>query len=58
MQQDLRERLIDELHLAIAPVLLGRGESLFAGIDLRELGYHVVETTRGEKATHVLVAKR
>ena len=38
IQQYLREALIDELHVAIAPVLLGRGERLFEGVDLRALG--------------------
>jgi dihydrofolate reductase len=57
IRQYLRERLIDELHLAVAPVLLGRGEALFQGMDLRALGYRCVETVAGEKATHVIIAK-
>jgi len=55
IRQYLRERLIDELHIAIAPVLLGRGESLFAGIDLRALGYECVETRASDNATHVVL---
>jgi dihydrofolate reductase len=58
IRQYLRERLIDELHLAISPVFLGRGEAMFEGIDLRALGYQCVESTAGEKATHVVLAKR
>jgi dihydrofolate reductase len=58
IQQYVRERLIDELHLAIAPVLLGRGESLFQGLDWRALGYRCVQTVAGEKATHVVIAKQ
>lgn len=58
IRQYLREQLIDELHLAISPVLLGRGESLFEGIDWRALGYHCIESVAGEKATHVVIAKR
>ena len=42
IRQYLREGLIDELHIAISPVLLGRGEPLFEGIDLRALGYACV----------------
>lgn len=58
IRQYLREGLIDELHLAIAPVLLGRGESLFAGLDLRALGYECVEFLASPKATHVVVRRQ
>jgi len=55
IQQYLRERLIDELHIAISPVLLGSGERLFDGVDLRALGYKCVEHVASEKATHVVL---
>jgi len=58
IRQYLREGAIDELHLAIAPVLLGRGEPLFEGIDLRALGYECVEFVGTEKATHVVLRRR
>jgi len=58
IQQYLREGLVDELHIAIAPVLLGRGERLFEGVDLRSLGYECVETRASEKATHVVLRHR
>ncbi len=58
IRQYLSERLIDELHLAIAPVLLGRGEALFGGMDWRELGYRYLEMVAGEKATHVIIKKQ
>jgi dihydrofolate reductase len=54
----LQERLIDELHLAVRPVLLGRGESLWQGLDARALGYEVAETINGERATHVILRRR
>jgi dihydrofolate reductase len=57
IQQYLRARLIDELHVAIAPVLLGGGERLFEGVDLRGLGYQCVEFVASEKATHVLLRR-
>jgi dihydrofolate reductase len=58
IRQYLHERLIDELHLAISPVLLGRGEALFEGMDWRALGYRCVKTVAGERATHVVIAKQ
>jgi dihydrofolate reductase len=58
VRQFLRARLLDELHLAISPVLLGRGEQLYEGLDLPALGYEVAETVAGERATHVFVRKR
>ena len=57
VRQYLRERLIDEMHLAIAPRLLGSGEHLLAGIDLLALGYRVKEVVPEQKATHVVIAK-
>lgn len=57
IRQYLRERLIDELHIAISPVLLGRGEPLFEGIDLRALGYECVQSVASEKAAHVVLRK-
>jgi len=57
VQQYVRERLVDELHLAISPVLLGRGEAIFGGLDWRALGYEVAETVAGEKATHVTIRR-
>jgi dihydrofolate reductase len=55
IQQYLREQLIDELHIALSPVLLGRGERLFEGVDLRALGYECAEFVASEKATHVVL---
>ncbi|MBY8825256.1 dihydrofolate reductase family protein [Sphingomonas colocasiae] len=57
VRQYLRAGLIDEMHLAIAPVLLGRGEPLFAGLDLPALGYRVAESVAGERATHVVITR-
>jgi len=57
IRQYLREGLIDELHIAISPVLLGRGEPLFEGIDLPALGYACVESWASEKATHIILQR-
>jgi dihydrofolate reductase len=57
LRQYLRARLIDELHLAVSPILLGGGESLFEGLDLPALGYRVAERVAGEVATHVFIAR-
>ena len=58
IQQYLRARLLDELHLAFAPVLLGSGEALFGGVDLAALGYDVTERVPTEAATHIVLTKR
>ena len=57
IRQYLEAGRIDELHLAVAPVLLGRGENLLAGIDLVKLGFRVVEHVPAPKATHVVLRK-
>lgn len=58
VRQYLEADLIDEMHLAISPALLGRGESLFADIDLRAKGFHCTESVTTESAMHVVLAKR
>ena len=58
IRQYLREGLIDELHIAISPVLLGMGESLYEGLNLRALGYECVEFVASEKATHVVLRRK
>lgn len=57
VRQYLLAGAIDELHLAVSPVLLGRGESLFAGIDLPGLGYRVTEAVPTEGATHLVLTR-
>lgn len=58
IQQYLRLRLIDEMHIAIAPVLLGAGERLFDGIDLPALGYACTEHVASPLATHVVLSRQ
>ncbi len=57
LRQYLYEGLIDELHLAIAPVLLGSGEHLLSGIDLPKHGYHLSEHVATDNATHLVLTK-
>jgi dihydrofolate reductase len=58
IRQYLRAELIDEMHLAISPVLLGSGENLFAGIDAAGLGYRCVEHVPTANATHMVIERR
>jgi dihydrofolate reductase len=58
IREYLRDALIDELTLAIRPILLGTGEHLLHDIDLRALGYECAERIEGERATHVVLRKR
>jgi dihydrofolate reductase len=58
IRQYLQARLIDELHIAISPVLLGSGESLFGGLNMRSLGYECVQSAPTEKALHVLLQRK
>jgi dihydrofolate reductase len=57
VRQFLSKRLIDEMHVAISPVLLGSGEHLFAGLDLLKLGYRCSEHVSTAKATHSVLTK-
>jgi dihydrofolate reductase len=57
IRQYLRAGLVDEMHLAIAPVLLGAGEHLLAGIDAPQLGYECVKHVSTANATHVVIAR-
>jgi dihydrofolate reductase len=58
IQQYLRAGLVDEVHLAVAPAVLGGGERLIEGVDLRELGFECVEFVASQKATHVVLRRR
>jgi dihydrofolate reductase len=57
VRQYLRAGLIDELHFALSPVVLGQGEAMFAGIDLPALGFRVTEHQPSEHATHIVLAR-
>lgn len=57
IRQYLTAGLIDEIHLAISPVLLGKGEHLFGGIDAVSLGYKCTEHVSSERATHIVLTK-
>ena len=58
VRQYLQARLVDEMHLAIAPVLLGSGEHLMAGLDLPSLGYTCTRHVPSEKTTHVVITRQ
>jgi dihydrofolate reductase len=57
VRQCLHAGLVDEAHLAIAPVLLGGGEHLFHGLDLPTLGYRVAEHATTPRATHIVLER-
>jgi len=57
VRQYLTAGCVNEMHLAISPVLLGEGEHLFAGIDLPKLGFTPSKVVSGEHATHILLQK-
>ena len=57
VRQYLLAGLVDELHLALTPALLGGGEALFAGIDLAALGFAVARHAATDNALHVVLAK-
>jgi dihydrofolate reductase len=58
IREYLRAGLIDDLHLAVRPLLLGAGENLFEDINMRALGYECAESVSGERATHVFLRRR
>ena len=58
IRQYLSAGLIDEMHLAISPIVLGSGEHLFAGIDAAKLGYVCTEQVATSDALHVVLTKR
>ncbi|RZJ04488.1 MAG: dihydrofolate reductase [Brevundimonas sp.] len=58
VRQYLQAGLIDDLHIAVSPIMLGRGEPLWAGLDLPALGYEVKESIAGERATHLKIGRR
>jgi dihydrofolate reductase len=57
VRQYLRARLLDEMHVALSPMLLGQGEPLFEGLDLPALGYTVKEQVATEAALHLVIAR-
>ena len=58
VRQYLQAGLIDELHVALSPVLLGRGEAMFHGLDLPALGYRVMTSTPTDLATHIVLGRQ
>ncbi len=58
VQQYMRAGLIDEMHLAVSPMVLGSGERLFGGVDAVKLGYRCTEYAAGEGAMHVVLTKQ
>ncbi|WP_192363496.1 dihydrofolate reductase family protein [Mesorhizobium mediterraneum] len=57
IRQYLQEKLVDDMHLAMSPMLLGSGENLFAGIDMPRLGYRCSEQVATPLATHLIIKR-
>ncbi|HKS76204.1 MAG TPA: dihydrofolate reductase family protein [Terriglobales bacterium] len=57
IRQYLQAGKIDEMHLALSPMLMGEGEHLFSGINLHQLGFKVTRSVAGENATHIFMKK-
>lgn len=57
IEQYLQSRLVDELHIAVSPVILGSGERLFRNVDMVALGYRCVERVGTEKALHLVLSR-
>jgi dihydrofolate reductase len=57
IKQYLEAKLIDKMHIVISPVLLGKGENLFSGIDMVSLGYKCSDYVTTENATHLIITK-
>jgi dihydrofolate reductase len=57
LRQYLQAGLVDEMHLAVTPILLGSGEHLLAGLDLPALGYTCTESVPSAKAVHYIVSR-
>ncbi|MGQ9427200.1 dihydrofolate reductase family protein [Gilvimarinus sp. F26214L] len=58
IRQYLEARLVDTMHLAVSPVVLGKGENLFAGLDLPALGYEVQRHTPSDSVIHMVLGRR
>ena len=58
IRQYLQAGLVDEMHLAMSPVVLGKGEHLFTGIDMKQLGFECTEYVATEKVTHVVLTRQ
>ncbi len=57
IRQYIQAGLVDEMHVAFSPTLLGKGEPLFASLDLKELGYELARHATTPNATHIVLEK-
>jgi dihydrofolate reductase len=57
VRQYLQAGLVDQMHLVQSPVLLGRGEALFAGIDLGALGFRCIGHQASAFAQHLMLSR-
>ncbi|MCW1886538.1 dihydrofolate reductase family protein [Luteolibacter flavescens] len=57
IRQYLESGLVDEMHVAVSPVILGSGESLLGGLDLLKLGYRCTGHVASSAATHFVITR-
>ena len=57
IRQYLKARLVDQMHIAVSPMLLGSGEHLMGGLDLPALGYRCTDSVPSDRAVHYTIAR-
>jgi dihydrofolate reductase len=57
IREFLAARLVDHMHISVVPILLGRGERLWDGMEGLEKDYEIEATTSPSGVTHVIFTR-